>query len=835
MAYYNIVLFLSILCPLIRAAQDYIPVSVCPPGAREWQIEAGRKKCQQPSPDYLCAAIENWPGHFGEICTKFGLSPSGTCVILNNLTHNVDSVPCKAQEGCPDKPYSPRELYNWPVCYGDFYGKDRSTSTQIKTNVQENTTLILFEPDAEPGDSGLIIGVVLAISLILICSLVVVFILDKRFKWELTTRLWSCVPGINHSSTEQTRNRGKDFRRNIYHVERQEDDTENSLLDTTGINHSSTEQTRNRERQEDDTENSLLDTNDTYLEPYSTLQIAFHTKDLTWNLAALKHYLVVILKQESKKEDLKHVTVLFKTTIIEHFGEALLKSFCNLNSLDDNQNLDISLVYNLLRNVCKNVTPPKRGWGYEPSDDDASLGADIERIRSIWNRYCDEDTEFLYLREIFVRMVNRYGNISDEVKLQDTDKKKILSFELNPECQIEDGVVLTKAIKSVLEILGREHIVVVIGALGTGKSTCLKYIENHYRRNQWEVCRKEKSITHLDLNVDGIKKLFCCDNLFGVYNRGNFAETDEIIKVLENIEQKVNHELKVVFAIHDHVYEELQKIHPIRVFKNKRVVVDFNELSDAEMLLILNDQREHGHCANDPTCWFRNVDFELVKNTLQENPGKLGDPILTLLYSNRHDIFIKREATHNIVKELCTIFQKMLENTPDMFNVLLYVMFVKTHSLDKNVEEWASELGGLNSITVKKNVSQLDAFLFVEADGSRIEIKHELLSFALFKCCASSMKYVFLLLKHCRFEMIEEIIRPVSTTNPGEFCVILEREMNDCLSSRIIEENLFEHLKEHPLLKEKTHFRYIFFSMSNEIGRKVRAVKRKNFKDIFST
>lgn len=36
----------------------------------------------------------------------------GTCAVLNNQTHNLDSVPCKAKEGCPDKPYSPRELYN---------------------------------------------------------------------------------------------------------------------------------------------------------------------------------------------------------------------------------------------------------------------------------------------------------------------------------------------------------------------------------------------------------------------------------------------------------------------------------------------------------------------------------------------------------------------------------------------------------------------------------------------------------------------------------------------------------------------------------------------------
>lgn len=145
-------------------------------------------------------------------------------------------------------------------------------------------------------------------------------------------------------------------------------------------------------------------------------------------MAALKHYLVVILKHSSKIEELKDVAVLFKTSIVEHFGEALLKSLCNLNSVDDYQKLDISLVYNLLRNVCKNVPSPKRGWGYEPSANDVCLGADIERIRSVWNRYCDGETEFLYLGAMFVRMVDRYGNVvSDVVKLEDIGRKKILS------------------------------------------------------------------------------------------------------------------------------------------------------------------------------------------------------------------------------------------------------------------------------------------------------------------------------------------------------------------------------------------------------------------------
>jgi hypothetical protein len=58
------------------AAQDYKVVSACPRDETSWNAEAARKNCQEPTPDYLCAAMENWVGHFGEICTKYGLSPA---------------------------------------------------------------------------------------------------------------------------------------------------------------------------------------------------------------------------------------------------------------------------------------------------------------------------------------------------------------------------------------------------------------------------------------------------------------------------------------------------------------------------------------------------------------------------------------------------------------------------------------------------------------------------------------------------------------------------------------------------------------------------------------
>lgn len=86
-------------------------------------------------------------------------------------------------------------------------------------------------------------------------------------------------------------------------------------------------------------------------------------KDLPWKLAALQYYLVVILKHNSKMEELKNVTVLFKTSLFEHFGEALLRPLCNLNTLADYQNLDTFLVYNLLRNVSKYITPLNEAGG----------------------------------------------------------------------------------------------------------------------------------------------------------------------------------------------------------------------------------------------------------------------------------------------------------------------------------------------------------------------------------------------------------------------------------------------------------------------------------------
>ncbi|XP_062594145.1 uncharacterized protein LOC134255638 [Saccostrea cucullata] len=116
---------LFVLLCFLEAAQDFQEVSDCPKNADAWRIASDKKNCQGDTTDYLCAAIENSVGRFGEICTRYGLQSANTCAVLHSHTHNLQSVPCNVSERCPDKPYNPGELYKWPVCYEDFSGNKR--------------------------------------------------------------------------------------------------------------------------------------------------------------------------------------------------------------------------------------------------------------------------------------------------------------------------------------------------------------------------------------------------------------------------------------------------------------------------------------------------------------------------------------------------------------------------------------------------------------------------------------------------------------------------------------------------------------------------------------
>lgn len=55
------------------------------------------------------------------------------------------------------------------------------------------------------------------------------------------------------------------------------------------------------------------------------------------------------------------------------------------------KDLDISLMYAIIRNSTRNLTKPKHGWGNSPSESDINTADDIERIRIGRNRICHEN------------------------------------------------------------------------------------------------------------------------------------------------------------------------------------------------------------------------------------------------------------------------------------------------------------------------------------------------------------------------------------------------------------------------------------------------------------
>uniref|UniRef100_K1PUV6 Novel STAND NTPase 3 domain-containing protein n=1 Tax=Magallana gigas TaxID=29159 RepID=K1PUV6_MAGGI len=81
---------------------------------------------------------------------------SDECVILNAQTHNMDSVDCKADTGCPKDLYLPSDLWRYKICYENFYGI------------------------SEGNGSGTGVGVVVAVVIILIIVVVVMVVFYVR-------------------------------------------------------------------------------------------------------------------------------------------------------------------------------------------------------------------------------------------------------------------------------------------------------------------------------------------------------------------------------------------------------------------------------------------------------------------------------------------------------------------------------------------------------------------------------------------------------------------------------------------------------------------------------
>ncbi|XP_048768414.2 uncharacterized protein LOC125674988 isoform X3 [Ostrea edulis] len=136
-------LLLLLMLHCVGSNNHFERVMLCPKSGEEWQNRAQEKKCQNQTPDFMCAAIEDQPGKFGEICTIVGMSNAGKCAVLDADTYNLNYVRCSAPTGCPSKVYIASDVYKYKACYENIYSVESTTIPNIskpEQQIKENTT-----------------------------------------------------------------------------------------------------------------------------------------------------------------------------------------------------------------------------------------------------------------------------------------------------------------------------------------------------------------------------------------------------------------------------------------------------------------------------------------------------------------------------------------------------------------------------------------------------------------------------------------------------------------------------------------------------------------------
>lgn len=124
------------------------------------------------------------------------------------------------------------------------------------------------------------------------------------------------------------------------------------------------------------------------------------------------------LVQLNKIKNLRFHMVTHSESLKLHFKE----NFENMmNCTVDWTTFDLNTVYTLLTNFC-GITCPDRGWGYKPTDEDLSVGADIERIRILVNEKIDHNKMFKV--EEADQIIERWNWLKKEV-----DSRDIIDFD----------------------------------------------------------------------------------------------------------------------------------------------------------------------------------------------------------------------------------------------------------------------------------------------------------------------------------------------------------------------------------------------------------------------
>ncbi|XP_061162594.1 uncharacterized protein LOC133171810 [Saccostrea echinata] len=514
-------------------------------------------------------------------------------------------------------------------------------------------------------------------------------------------------------------------------------------------------------------ENSqMIPVTEEHLRELSSISGEEHVRILS-KIHKLSRYLKHILKTELQVWDLREKLLTYSVSLNEHLGERLLKDLENVNNTEDYDNFDVMVVFTLLINFCDNVKPPETGWGYTPNDDDHSLRADIERIHILWNLYCDDQVDIPNLQDVYRRISETFGELSNNEYLTNPNKAKCNALEskikishLRRNCDLENGIVVTRNIKSSLALLNTSDIVICVGAIGCGKTTAMRYIQDRYEDKGWRTVWFEEYINENELMENEIKdSLLCCDNLFGAFNCNVFSL--ETVTGFEHIIQKQREickgHLKCLLGIHQHVYDAALKFGRVR-FMDTKNLIDIDHLDKAEMLLIWKELKKESHCVHGPSCWFKNIEFTSVSSKLLLNQGIVGNAFLMLMYCKHHDFFSNEEFTKSPVTRLVNHFKRMKEENKELFFVLVYIMFIRVYNVNQDVMPWAGSLSEeLTEESIKRCVKKYPEYLTEENDT--VELKHELLNISLFKASYDISTVLSALVHHCDIWTILQLTR----------------------------------------------------------------------------
>lgn len=356
-------------------------------------------------------------------------------------------------------------------------------------------------------------------------------------------------------------------------------------------------------------------------------------------------------------------------------------------------------------------------------------------------------------------------------------------IRLNPDCIVEEGIVITDDIKTGLKCLESRNVIILIGLIGCGKTHALKAIKNNFHKREWETAWVESEIVEGEISYE-TPTILLCDNLFGKFGSSVFSQdaVDKTEKVLKKIERS-KLKIKVVIGVHAHVFDEVKTNLELNFLLKKNITVEMNNLSEAEKLLIFKEQLRKGHCEMGSNCWFKTVGFQSVLDKLSQNQGTIGGPFLSLMYCINHELFSDESFSVDPVHTMVKFFQNNWQNSPSLNARLLYLMCIQEHSNEEDLEKWVSDVIIDLPLHAGEKMTISSPFEYIQVADSivTLRIAHELFSIVLFKSVAetsvqSELK-VFLKListEQCQDDIIIQLLRPADNKQSDIYCEFVD-------------------------------------------------------------